>query len=372
MKPGDRPTTYKYVFVCGLPRSGTSVLGRNIGRLEDCTDLRNTGVLEDEGQFLQDVYPIDGALGGAGAFGFDPRSHRTEASNLLTPENITKLLRSWEPYWDKTKAIRVEKTPGNLLATRFLQAAFPNSYFIVIRRHPVAVSMAVQKWKVSVPSLYSLFEHWLWCHQLFDQDKKHLKHVYELRYEDYVENPGKYHGEIAAFLGTRVPEPPKEDRFRTVAQWRNESGLKVPEREMERTSAAYSKKYFDRWRNRLTRSPFKSYYRYIAGKYEPRFAAYGYSLMKGQDVSEELIHNQSRVSAVIGALYCHGADACALFQRIRSRSIPPVKRSIKAVLPAPVLTKIRQARELRRQTFGAMDPSIRAPGGESIKDRISG
>ena len=50
---------HKYVFVCGLHRSGTSLLGRNIARLEGCTGFKNTGEFEDEGQFLQDVYPVD-------------------------------------------------------------------------------------------------------------------------------------------------------------------------------------------------------------------------------------------------------------------------------------------------------------------------
>ena len=63
MQTGDK-TKYKYVFVCGLQRSGTSILGRNIARLENCTGFKNTGVLQDEGQFLQDVYPPDGAYGG--------------------------------------------------------------------------------------------------------------------------------------------------------------------------------------------------------------------------------------------------------------------------------------------------------------------
>ena len=58
-----------------------------------------------------------------------------------------------------------------------------------------------------------MFQHWLHCYRLFEQDRKYLKHVYELTYEDYVENPDKYHQEIAAFIGTRVPEPPKEDTF---------------------------------------------------------------------------------------------------------------------------------------------------------------
>src|SRR5436190_940667 len=113
---------YKYVFVCGLARSGTSVLGRNIARLDT--------------------------------------------------------------YWDKSKTICVEKTPGNLLMTRFLQAAFPNSCFVVIRRHPVPVSMSTQRWKINVTSLRSLFKHWLHCHKLFEEDERYLKHVYELRYED--------------------------------------------------------------------------------------------------------------------------------------------------------------------------------------------
>ena len=43
---------YRYVFVCGLARSGTSLLGRNIARLDNCTGFKNTGAGSDEGQFL--------------------------------------------------------------------------------------------------------------------------------------------------------------------------------------------------------------------------------------------------------------------------------------------------------------------------------
>ena len=45
------------------------------------------GYLEDEGRFLQDVYPTEDVCGGPGRFGFDPRAHLTEASPLLTQEN---------------------------------------------------------------------------------------------------------------------------------------------------------------------------------------------------------------------------------------------------------------------------------------------
>ena len=310
----------RYVFVCGLHRSGTSLLGRNIARLENCTGFKDTGVTEDEGQFLQDIYPISKIYGGAGRFGFNPRAHLTETSPLRTPENALKLRQSWERYWDQSKGICVEKTPGNLLKTRFLQAMFPESYFIVIRRHPVSVSMANQKWKRDVAAIHILFEHWLHCHGLFDEDRKHLKHVYELSYEDYVSDPGKYHREIAAFIGS-----------------------KVPEELMEEVTAAYNRKYFSRWSELLNKSPLKAYYRFVAAKYEPLFARYGYSLTRDCGVNEEQVREASRIGVTTGGLYCLLADANALIIRLTTRFRGSIKRQLRACLPAPLKDRIKEA-----------------------------
>jgi len=339
MQTIDNP---KYVFVCGLGRSGTSVLARNVARLENCTGFKNTGVLQDEGQFLQDVYPSDNVYGGAGAFGFDPRAHLTENSPLLTPENAFKLRQSWERYWDQTKAIRVEKTPGNLLKTRFLQAVFPNSYFVVARRHPVPVSMANnQRWKVTFAPLHNLFDHWLHCYGLFEEDKSYLKHVYELTYEDYIENPSKCYDEIARFIGTRVPQVPKEDSFYHVTQWRDPVGLRVPESAMERVSGTHNEKYFKHWSQLLNDSPFKRYYRYIAATYEPKFAKYDYSLIKGFAVNEESVHQAARISTNTAAVYCRMADACAMLVRAAIRSRGYIKRRLRAQLPESAKLKVK-------------------------------
>ncbi|TMP93272.1 MAG: sulfotransferase [Verrucomicrobia bacterium] len=334
---------YKYVFVCGLQRSGTSLLGRNVARLENCTGFKNTGGLQDEGQYLQDVYPLEWDMGGSGRFGFDPRAHLTETSSLLTAENVARLRASWHSHWDNTRTICVEKTPSNLLKTRFLQAAFPNSYFILIKRHPVAVSMATQRWKVSITSLHRMFEHWLHCHEIFEQDKKYLKHVYELAYEDYIENSAKCHEEIAAFLGTRPPTPPREDSFRYVTQLRDR--LRVPECAMEDVTGVHNKKYFDRWSNCLTASLFRGYYRYIARKYELRFRKYGYTLIKGFGKSEQALNSASRISAVVGPVYCLGADVSAFLWRSVIRTRGYTKGRVKAMLPEFVLARIRQARK---------------------------
>ena len=336
----------KYVFVCGLPRSGTSVLGRNIARMKNCTGLQNTGVLEDEGGFLQDVYPTEGTCGGPGRFGFDSRSHITEQSPLLTVKNIAKLQATWHRYWDNRKTIFIEKTPANLLMTRFLQAAFANSYFVVIKRHPIAVGMAAQKWKVNVTSLANMFEHWLHCYGLFEQDKTYLKHVYELTYEGYVENAPKYHEEIAAFIGTSLPETPKTDTFRYVAQWRNPRGLRVPDQTFEQVGGAYSQRYFERWSYLVGFSALKGYYRYLAKKCEVRFLQHGYSLMDNLSPSSRECVEDMNTHEFVGTFYCRLADAGALLARTRARLTGGFRKKLRELLPEGLKARVRDVRRI--------------------------
>lgn len=307
----------KYVFVCGLHRSGTSVLGRNVARFEGCTGFKNTGATEDEGQFLQDIYPVAAKLGGPGRFGFDQRAHRTEESSLLTADNVRRLHQSWHAHWDNNKQICVEKTPANILMTRFLQEAFPNSYFVVIRRHPVAVSIATQKfWKINRTALHRLLYHWLHCYDLFARDKSHLKHVYELTYEDYVQNPTRYHSDIAAFIGTRVPERQEEGDLQYVVH-PGQKVSQVREKGLEEVNSMHNERYLNRWSELLGTSPWKEYYRYIGRKYEKRFNEYGYSLLESLDNADERMR---RVDQTLGPLYCLGADTFTLACRLGAKA----------------------------------------------------
>ncbi len=175
-----------FIFICGLHRSGTSLLHRAIACHPEISGFKNTGVTEDEGQHLQTVYPIGTFYGGPGKFAFDKNAHFTESSPLCTEENAEKLFKQWSPHWDLSKKYFVEKSPPNLLKTRFLQRLFGRCSFIVIMRNPVSVSLASQK--MSNAPFPQLIRHWLHAHTLFEEDRPFLNSVQIIRYETLLED----------------------------------------------------------------------------------------------------------------------------------------------------------------------------------------
>lgn len=188
---------HRFVFVGGVHRSGTSAVFRCLREHPLISGFKNTGVPEDEGQHLQSVYPPATAYGGPGKFGFNPGAHLTEASDLVTDDNRLRLFAEWKKYWDLEKSVHLEKSPPNLVRTRFLQELFPNAYFIIMIRHPIAVSYSTQDW-INAP-LDKLIEHWLVCHERFEQDRQRIRRLFVLKYEDFVERPQAALGAIYSF-----------------------------------------------------------------------------------------------------------------------------------------------------------------------------
>ena len=240
------PARHRLVFVGGLHRSGTTLLADLLAEHDEVSGFADTGVPADEGQHLQTVYPTARAIGGPGRFGFAKGARLTENSPLATAASAERLLSEWGPHWDRTRAVLVEKSPPNLLRTRFLQALFPDARFLLIVRHPVAVSLATRKWsQTSVPSL---LRHWLVCHRAFAADRERLGRVHVVSYEHLAAEPEACLAGVFAFLD-----------------------LAPPPRSLE-VRAGSNEEYFARFRSHPVAAAA------LALRYEHAVARFGYSL----------------------------------------------------------------------------------------------
>lgn len=244
---------HEFIFVSGLHRSGTSLLHEILRGHPDISGIENSPAkdYEDEGQFLQSVYPIGAEFGGPGKFAFDPGSFMTEDHELATVPNADKIFREWSAYWDLGRRYLIEKSPPNIVRTRFLQALFPNSRFVTVLRHPVPVSYATIKWSKS--SIPELIEHWLVAHERYLADMPKLNKVLTLRYEQFVLRPQSVLDEIYQFL--ELDSIPLQ----------------------RRVSREINTKYFQQWR-RDRRRLFNTVMRQIPPELEQRVVSLGYSL----------------------------------------------------------------------------------------------
>jgi Sulfotransferase family len=245
---------HELVFLAGLHRSGTTLLARLLAAHPEISGFSGTGVPADEGQHLQTVYPAAALYGGPGRFGFAPESHLTEASPLVSEQNARAIYEQWSPHWDLARPVLLEKSPPNLLKTRFLQALFPGAAFVVIVRHPIPVSIPTARWR-GTRRYDRLLEHWLRCHALFEADREHLERVHVLGYEQLVGDPSGTLRGIFEFLGLEPIAP------------------------SEPVEAGANEKYFHEWKA-LKRDPrMRVYLDLVSLRYERGARRYGYSLL---------------------------------------------------------------------------------------------
>jgi hypothetical protein len=243
---------HTFIFICGLHKSGTSLLHEIMRTHPQISGFRNTGVVMDEGQFLQSVFPPAYVYGGQGRFGFHQEMHMTESHPDANKETASTLFRQWSAYWDLSLPFLVEKSPPNILRTRFLQALFPGSFFIIVLRHPAAVAEATAK-TVNI-SLERLVEHTVHCYELMKDDLPFLKQYYILRYEDLCREPQPVLDELFTLIGA--------DRYRYE----------------RRILTDVNDDYFKTWEKRRTYGLFKAIQNLREADHEKRMQFFGYSL----------------------------------------------------------------------------------------------
>ncbi|MFW5886845.1 MAG: sulfotransferase family protein, partial [Bacteroidota bacterium] len=215
------------LFIAGLHRSGTSVLHEIIREHPDVLGLKNTDAPEDEGQHIQNVYEPAYKYGGPGKFVFDRRAYMDENHYLVSQKNANKIYNQWlaNAADIKNETFFVEKSPPNIIRTKFLNKLFPYSKFLILLRNPIAVAYATQKW-AKTPIL-SLIEHTLLAYKILFDDLNTLSSPhYILRYENFVSNPQQNMDDVYDFL--RIS---KQKNFKEIRPDVNQKYIQIWENE---------------------------------------------------------------------------------------------------------------------------------------------
>lgn len=94
-----------------------------------------------------------------------------------------------------------EKSPPNLIRTRYIQALFPDASFVAIVRDPYANVSANAKKRTKWGSVGDQATHWTNAHKMFAEDRPHLSRLLEVRYEDLVRDPAEVMNKICSWCG---------------------------------------------------------------------------------------------------------------------------------------------------------------------------
>ena len=209
----------RFLFIGGLHRSGTSIVHRLLCEHPQMSGFANTGVPEDEGQYLQSLFPIGRAFGGPGRFAFHPGASLDDLAATWTAEQTETLLREWGAYYDLSKPVLLEKSPPNLVRHGFLERLFPKARFLFILRHPVCVALATRKWAKT--SAVELLLHWHVAYRALALSAP-SERVLILRYEDFVADSRGHLQRIYDLVGAEPFEPAEgvsDHNGRYFAEW---------------------------------------------------------------------------------------------------------------------------------------------------------
>jgi hypothetical protein len=195
------------IFVGGVHRSGTTLYADLLAHHSRLGGIENAGVGANEGQYTQDVLPLEDAFHGPGRFAFYP-GYREASLGPVPAEAAQRLRAAWDAYWPESAEFVIEKTPGNLLRALTLRDLFPGARFIFLIRHPIAVSLATQKW--SHTGVFSLIQHWLTAYQYLHTLEAAGLPYQLVSYEEFLARPRAVVDASFSFIGvepeaTRLP-----------------------------------------------------------------------------------------------------------------------------------------------------------------------
>jgi hypothetical protein len=238
---------HSYVFICGLFHSGTGTLRRAIASVAPQRTSIHSGTnrIEDEGKYMQTVYPVNHERDArlwhcafAESKRIDDSRHPPHSAGSLAldevdaanaaPRGSSLLFAQWARWWDLSRPILVEKSPMNMLRTRYLDALFPEmASFAAIIRHPFGActmqlkaafkallapplehggsgarrGRAPRVYTAIFDRLRSILDAWLDLYAQYERDTRPLARATLVRFEALLANPDQAARRVLLALG---------------------------------------------------------------------------------------------------------------------------------------------------------------------------
>jgi hypothetical protein len=184
-----------WLFILGLNNSGTTLL---VDLLKSHPAMR---WLPNEGQYLTGALPLPRAYGVPRNFSRRPDIfHWTEKAD---PTPALRIQYDWALHFQQRPGILLEKSPPNILRSRWLQQNFRPSRFVTIIRHPYAVCEGIRRREGHTIEEATL--HWVRSNELLLDDVKHLQYCLCVSYEELCLFPENHLEKLETFLGLDIP-----------------------------------------------------------------------------------------------------------------------------------------------------------------------
>lgn len=193
------PRIQQIVFICGLHRSGTTLLERLLTTRYEMAYLR-AYVPASEGQHMQTVFKAESMYGGPGRFAYSQKMIEDLRAMTDYVAYKEKILSEWRQFVVTEHTTLLEKSPSHMCRMWWLRQVFPGCRFIIMTRDPRAVSSATQKW--SKTSLTDLMMHWNIAYSIAMDDFS-KEDCTLVRYEDVIERTDEEIERIADFIGCK-------------------------------------------------------------------------------------------------------------------------------------------------------------------------
>ncbi|MBK7682633.1 MAG: sulfotransferase [Bacteroidia bacterium] len=186
------PHPEKWVFIVGCYNSGTTLLHNLLASHPDI------GSMPNEGQFYSSQLPRGADFDLPRLWALKPELFYLDESTV-TKIDSKKLRREWGYFYNHPKRkILIEKTILNAARTRWLQANFPNAYFISLFRNGYAVSEGIHRKEKH--SMEKAATQWSVSNEILLNDIPYLKNHFQIKYEDLVLDPVVTMKKVTGFL----------------------------------------------------------------------------------------------------------------------------------------------------------------------------